>query len=184
MTKNKELITSRKDDNINPYFSNDSNVKYLTCTDQMDMFKPTEYYIVYDLETIEESLDNNFENITIDREDDDSSSSSLSQPSSSSSSSSSPAKSTTKISHVDLLSAAWATKTKSGIKTGYFDRRDGDDFIIKWLQSSVEVADDVRKDNMYECINYTTENIHNFVPLLDFNSARFDMNFNKGYSPQ
>jgi hypothetical protein len=37
--KNKQLVVSHKDDNIDPYFS---NVKYLTRTDQMDMFKPTE----------------------------------------------------------------------------------------------------------------------------------------------
>jgi hypothetical protein len=126
---------------------------------------------------MEESINNNNENITIEREDDDSSSSSLSQPSSTSSSSSSPEKGTTKISNIILLSAAWAAKTKSGVKTGYFDRRDGEDFIIKWLQSLIEVAGEVSKDNMYDCIDYTTENIPNFVPVLGFNSARFDMNF-------
>jgi hypothetical protein len=140
----------------------------------MDKFKPTEYYIVYDFETMEEPLNNNDENIMIEREDDDSSSSSLSQPSSNPSS---PTKITTKISHVVLFSAAWAAKTKSGIKTAYFDRRDGDDFIIKWLKSLVEVAGEVSKDNMYDFINYMTENIPNFVPVLGFNSARFDINF-------
>jgi hypothetical protein len=30
---------------------------------------------------------------------------------------------------------------------------------------------------MYDCIDYTTENIPNFVPVLGFNSQRFDMNF-------
>jgi hypothetical protein len=119
--KNKQLVASRKDDNIDPYFSNDPNVKYLTSTDQMDKFKPTEYYIVYDFETMEEPLNNNNENITIENEGDDSSSSSSSQPSSTSSSSSSPEKGITKISNIVLLSAAWAAKTKSGIKTGYFD---------------------------------------------------------------
>jgi hypothetical protein len=100
MTKDKQLIVSRKDDNIDPYFTGDPHVKYLTCTDQMDKFKPTEYYIVYDFETMEEPLNNNDENITIEREDDDTFSSSLSQPSSSSS----PTKSTEKISHIILFS--------------------------------------------------------------------------------
>jgi hypothetical protein len=125
---------------------------------------------------MEESLNNNNENIIIDREDDDSSSSSLSQPSSSSPSSSSTTKGTTKISHVVLLSVAWAAKTKSGIKTPYFDCRDGDDFIIRWLKSLVEVPGEVSKDTMYDCIDYTIENIPNCVPVLGFNSARFDMN--------
>jgi hypothetical protein len=57
------------------------------------------------------------------------------------------------------------------------DSQDGDDFIIKWLKSFVEVVDEICKDNMYECINYTTENKPNFVPVLGFNSAMFDMNF-------
>jgi hypothetical protein len=109
MAKSKQLIASCKDDNIDPYFSGNPNVKYLTYTDQIDKFKPTEYYIVYDFETLEEPLNNNDENIMIEREDDDSSSSSLSQPSSSSSS---PIKGTTKISHIVLLSAAWLPKPK------------------------------------------------------------------------
>jgi hypothetical protein len=41
----------------------------------------------------------------------------------------------------------------------------------------IKVAVEVTKDNMYDCINYTIKNIPNFVPVLDFNSARFDMNF-------
>jgi hypothetical protein len=41
----------------------------------------------------------------------------------------------------------------------------------------IEIAGEVTKDNMYDCINYTTENITNFVPVLGFNSTRFDMNF-------
>jgi hypothetical protein len=108
----------------------------------MDKFKPTEYYIVYDFETMEELIDNKKEDITIELEDDSSSSSS-------SSSSSVPTKSTENISHIVLLSAAWATKTKSGVKTGYFDRRDVSDFIIKGLESLIEVAGEVAKDNMY-----------------------------------
>jgi hypothetical protein len=52
-----------------------------------------------------------------------------------------------------------AAKTKSGIKTGYFYRRDCSDFIIKWLESLIEVAGEVTKDNMYDCVNYTIENI-------------------------
>jgi hypothetical protein len=124
---------------------------------------------------MEDSLDNNIETTGIEREDDDTSSSSSS--SQHPSSSSSTAKNTTKISNIILVSAAWAAKTKSGVKTGYFDRRDGSDFIIKWLESLVEVAGEVTKDNMYDCINYTIENIPNFVCVLGFNSARFDMNF-------
>jgi hypothetical protein len=56
--RDKQLTVSRTEDIIDPYFTGDPNVKYLTCTDQMDKFKPTEYYIVYDFETMEELIDN------------------------------------------------------------------------------------------------------------------------------
>jgi hypothetical protein len=74
----------------------------------MDKFKPTEYYIVYDFETMEELIDNKKEDTTIELEDNSSSSSS--------SSSSVSTKSTEKISHIVLFSAPWTAKTKSGIK--------------------------------------------------------------------
>jgi hypothetical protein len=59
---------------IDAYFTSVPSVKSLAFTDQMNKIKPTEYYIVYDFETMEEALNNNNKNITIDREDDVSSS--------------------------------------------------------------------------------------------------------------
>jgi hypothetical protein len=73
--KDKELTVSRTEDIIDPYFTGDPNVKYLTCTDQMDKFKPTEYFIVYDFETMEELTDNKKEDTTIELENNSSSSS-------------------------------------------------------------------------------------------------------------
>jgi hypothetical protein len=64
------------------------------------------------------------------------------------SSSSSPTQGTTKISYVVLLSAPRTGKTKNVIKNVHFDHRYGDDFIIKWLISLVEVVGEVSKDNM------------------------------------
>jgi DNA phosphorothioation-dependent restriction protein DptG len=86
----------------------------------MEKFKSAEYNIVYNFETIKELIDNKKEDTTFELEDHSSSSSS--------SSSSTPIKSTEKISHIVLLSSACAAKTKSGIKTGYCDRRDGSEF--------------------------------------------------------
>jgi hypothetical protein len=79
------LVVFSTDDIIDPYFTGNPNVKYLTYADQMDKFKPTEYYIVYYFETIEEFINNKKEDNTIELEDD--CSLSLSQHSSSSSSS-------------------------------------------------------------------------------------------------
>jgi hypothetical protein len=50
--KDTQLIVFPTEDIIDPYFTEHSNVKYLTCTDQMDKFKPIEYYIVYDFENM------------------------------------------------------------------------------------------------------------------------------------
>jgi hypothetical protein len=41
----------------------------------------------------------------------------------------------------------------------------------------IEVGGEVTKDNMYDCVNCIIENIPNFVLVLGFNSARFEMNF-------
>jgi hypothetical protein len=93
--KEKQLIVFRIEDIIHPYSTRDQNVKYLTYTNQMKKFKPTEYYIVYDFETMEELINNKKEDTTIELEDDSSSSNS--------SSSSTPTKSTEKISHIYSL---------------------------------------------------------------------------------
>jgi hypothetical protein len=94
--KNKQLTVSRTENLIDPYFTGDPNVKYLTSTDQIYKFKLTEYYIVYDFETTEELINNKKEDITIKLEEDSSSSSS--------SSTSTPTKSTETIRHIVLLS--------------------------------------------------------------------------------
>jgi hypothetical protein len=85
--------------------------------------------------------------------------------------------STDKISHITLLSAAWCAKTKSGTKVGYYDLRDGEDFIVKWLRLLMEVAVEVERDNRYDCIDYNVNKIMNCVPVLGYNSSKFDMNF-------
>jgi hypothetical protein len=79
--KDKQLTVSRREDIIDPYFTGDPNVKYLTYTDQMDKFKPTECYIIYDFETMEELIDNKKEDTTIELEEEESSSSSMVIPS-------------------------------------------------------------------------------------------------------
>jgi hypothetical protein len=53
--KDKQLTVSHTENKINPYFPEDPNLEYLTNTDQMEKFKPTEYYIVYDFETMEDN---------------------------------------------------------------------------------------------------------------------------------
>jgi hypothetical protein len=107
---------------------------------------------------MEEIIGDDEQNTHIDVEDSKESSSS-----SSSSSDITKKTSTDKISHIILLSAAWCAKTKSGTKVGYYDLRDGEDFIVKWLRSLMEVAVEVERDNRYDCIDYNVNKIMNYV---------------------
>jgi hypothetical protein len=68
-------------------------------------------------------------------------------------------------------------KMESGTKVGYYDVHDGEDFIVKWLKSLIEVAVEVEYDNRYECIDYNMKKIMNYVLVLGSNSSRFDSNF-------
>jgi hypothetical protein len=93
-------------------------VKYLYCTDQIELFRPTEYYIAYDFKTMEEIIgEDDEQNMHIDIE--------YSERFSSSSSSCDTKndfvnkKSTDKISQITPLSAAWCVKMKSGMNIGY-----------------------------------------------------------------
>jgi hypothetical protein len=70
-------------------------------------------------------------------------------------------KSTDKMSYIILLSAPWCAKLKSGMKVGCYDVRDGEDFIVKWLRSLMEVAVEVERDNKYDCIDYNMNKIMN-----------------------
>jgi hypothetical protein len=54
--KDKQLKVLTDDKIINPYFTQNPVVKYLHCTDQLELFRPTEYYIGYDFETMEEII--------------------------------------------------------------------------------------------------------------------------------
>jgi hypothetical protein len=86
-------------------------------------------------------------------------------------------KSMDKKNHIILLSAAWCAKLKSGTKVGYYDVDDGEDFIVKWLKSLIDVAEEVKRDNRYHCINYNMNKIMNYIPMLGYNSSKYDMKF-------
>jgi hypothetical protein len=54
--KDKQLQVLHDEKIINPYFMQNLVVKYLYCTDQIHLFRPAEYCIVYDFETMEEII--------------------------------------------------------------------------------------------------------------------------------
>jgi hypothetical protein len=136
-----------------------------------------QYYIVYDLEIVEEIISKDDEqNTHIDLED--------SEESSSSRNSSSDIngdfmnkKSTDKITQIILLSVVWYAKLKSGRKVEYYDVRDEEDFMVNWLKSLKEVVTEIECNNRYDCVNYNMNKIMNYVLVLGYNSSRFDMNF-------
>jgi hypothetical protein len=65
----------------------------------------------------------------------------------------------------------------SGTKVAYYDVWDGEDFMVMWLKSLIEVAAKVECDNRYDCIDYSMNKIMNYVIVLGYNSSIFDMNF-------
>jgi hypothetical protein len=116
------------------------------------IFQPTGYYITFDFETTKELVNEN--NV---------------------------------ISNVKPLSIAAAFHSKKPIKAIYFDLRNGEDFITQWLRQVFKAAKQISYDNKY--VKYKNEftkdgkdREENFpykhweVPMLGFNSARFDMN--------
>jgi hypothetical protein len=154
----KKLIVSPVPRLIHPNLMNNALLKYLMITDSMDKFKPTSYYITYDFETIEENISSN--------------------SSSSSSSSIIDDNNTKTLSYIHPLSVASCAKVKNGDPIiRYFDIRDGDDFVFQWMNKLFEDAEQVMKDNMYENIDYDNEKIPLDVPVLGYNSSRFDLNF-------
>jgi hypothetical protein len=77
--KDKQLQVLHDDKIINPYFIQNLKVMYLYCTDQLELFRPIQYYIVYDFKTMEEIIgEDDGQNKHIDIEDSEESSSSSS----------------------------------------------------------------------------------------------------------
>jgi hypothetical protein len=101
-----------------PHFTQNQVVKYLYCADQLGPFRLTQYYIVYDFETMDEIINKDDEqNTHIDVEDSEESNS-RSNSSCDNKSDHVNKKSTDKISDITLLSVAWCGKMKSGTKGG------------------------------------------------------------------
>jgi hypothetical protein len=72
------------------------------------------------------------------------------------------------------LAVSGTIKTKSGIEIVYKDERDGKDFIKQWLEIIFEKAKQIKIDNSYNDKNIPFDN---YVPIIGFNSGRFDLNF-------
>ncbi len=108
-------------------------------------YEPITSYITFDFETIEEKID---KKIT---------------------------ESTTINSHLFPLSVAATIKNKYDISTIYFDIRDGENFVDKFIDRLFIEAEQVSKSifsNKPEFLNGELPT----VPIIGFNSSKFDMN--------
>jgi hypothetical protein len=63
---------------------------------------------------------------------------------------------------------AWCAKLKSRTNVGYYDESVGEDFMVKYLKSLIDVLAKV---------DYNMNKIINYVQMFGYNSSTFDINF-------
>ena len=124
------------------------NPVYAYCLAHNIEYQPIRYYITYDFETVEESCERSISNATVIN--------SILHP----------------------LSVASTIKSKKGIRTIYYDLRDGDDFITKWISQLFIEADKMKEDNLIKGVPLEKQLKDNkyVITILGYNSSRFDIN--------
>ncbi|KAA6376183.1 MAG: hypothetical protein EZS28_028290, partial [Streblomastix strix] len=130
-----------------PHIVQNKTFAYLLAHGREKEFKPMQYYITYDLETVEKIVNKSF------------------------------GKSSKQISELVPLSVASTIKNKAGIKTIYYDLRNVDNFINQWLQKIFEEAVIVQQDNQYRTQSGVIDKAMQYnvdVPVIGFNSLKFD----------
>ncbi|KAA6380110.1 MAG: hypothetical protein EZS28_024364 [Streblomastix strix] len=131
-----------------PHIMQNKTYQYLLANGRQHEFKPTQYFITYDLETVPKIVNKKF------------------------------GKSSYQMYELFPLSVASTIRNKYGIKKIFFSQQDGDDFIIQWLNQLFKEADQVNADNQYikdACTIYETIPYSMEVPIVGFNSSRFDI---------
>ncbi|KAA6369383.1 MAG: hypothetical protein EZS28_035090, partial [Streblomastix strix] len=130
-----------------PHIVQNKTFAYLLAHGREKEFKPTQYYITYDLETVEKIVNKSF------------------------------GKSSKQNSELVPLSVASTIQNEAGVKTIYYDLRNGDNFINQWLQKVFEEAVIVQQDNQYRTMTGVTDKAMQYnvdVPVIGFNSSKFD----------
>ncbi|KAA6359551.1 MAG: hypothetical protein EZS28_044922, partial [Streblomastix strix] len=131
-----------------PHIKQNKTYQYLLANGRQHEFKPTQYFVTYDLETVPKIVNKKF------------------------------GKSSYQMYELFPLSIASTIRNKQGIKKIFFSQQDGDDFIVQWLNQLFKEAEQVNADNQYiteactidKTIPYSME-----VPIVRFNSSRFDI---------
>ncbi|KAA6353445.1 MAG: hypothetical protein EZS28_051028, partial [Streblomastix strix] len=154
-----------------PHIQRNETYAYLLANNATQQFKPTQYYITYDFETVERKV-NTYFGKPLSKDD-------------------KTIRNSQWISVLEPLSVASTIKLKwreqynnddqykkittpfgdATLKTIYYDLRQGTDFITQWIEQVFEEAKQVALDNKYddEAIPY-----NQCVSIIGFNSSRFD----------
>ncbi|KAA6388583.1 MAG: hypothetical protein EZS28_015890 [Streblomastix strix] len=130
-----------------PHIVQNKTYIYLLAHGREQEFKPTQYYITYDLETVEKIVNKSF------------------------------GKSSKQISELIPLKVASTTKNKTGVKTIYYDLPNGDDFLKQWLQNLFNEAVIVQQNNQYRTLTSVIDKAMQYnidVPEIGFNSSKFE----------
>jgi hypothetical protein len=147
----KELRVSDYELPYAPGMFNNNSYLFLQAHNILSWWKPDEYFIVYDLETVETPYSKNDEN-----------------------------KKTKILSTLSTLSIATCYHTKKGdIVTQHNLIDNGEDFVKNWMRELIKYAKIIYQDNLYIDIN--TDKVLNIpkrkeVAVLGYNSGRFDVN--------
>ncbi|KAA6368156.1 MAG: hypothetical protein EZS28_036317 [Streblomastix strix] len=131
-----------------PHIMHNKTYQYLLANGRENEYKPTQYFITYDLETVPKIVNKKF------------------------------GKSSYQMYELFPLSVASTIRNKQGIKKIFFSQQNGENFIVQWLNQLFKEAEQVNADNQYltaagtidEKIPYSVE-----VPIVGFNSSRFDI---------
>ncbi|KAA6371266.1 MAG: hypothetical protein EZS28_033208 [Streblomastix strix] len=155
-----------------PHIQRNETYAYLLANNATQQFKPTQYYITYDFETVERKV-NTYFGKPINKEDKSIRNSqwiSVLEPLS--------VASTIKLEWKDQYDGndsykkiATSQHGFAALKTIYYDLHQEDDFITQWIEQIFEEAKQVSIDNKYD--NQDIPYKQN-VSIIGFNSSRFD----------
>ncbi|KAA6377706.1 MAG: hypothetical protein EZS28_026767 [Streblomastix strix] len=131
-----------------PFVSNiiqNKTYQNLLANGRQHEFKPTQYFITYDLETVPKIINKKF------------------------------SKSSYQMYELFPLSNASTIRNKQGIKKIFFSQQDGNDFIVQWLNQLFKEAEQANADNQYiteactidETIPYSME-----IPIVGASTAK------------
>ncbi|KAA6362970.1 MAG: hypothetical protein EZS28_041503, partial [Streblomastix strix] len=164
-----------------PHIQRNETYAYLLANNATQQFKPTQYYITYDFETVERKV-NTYFGKPFSKDDKSICSSqwiSVLEP----------------LSVASTIKLKWREQYKnntsykkivtpfgsSALKTIYFDIRQGDDFVKQWIEQVFEEAKQVSLDNKYSINDGLTKSYDDEaipykqnVSIIGFNSSRFD----------